>query len=155
MCANLSSKDIKLLSQLRQNSREQITKMSKTTGIPVTTIHDNLKKYEGGPVKKFSCILNFKELGYDIKVTLALKAKEGSREELRKFLVCTGRLNNLSVINNGYSYLAEMVFVDMNDYAEFSEKLSEHIREVHEYIMLDEVMKESLLDEREQAIMGE
>ena len=42
--------------------------MSKRLKIPISTIYDKLKKYDGNIIKKHTAILDFEKLGFGIKV---------------------------------------------------------------------------------------
>ena len=42
----MKTKDLMVLAALRQNARLSLTKMSKTTHVPISTIYDKLKQYE-------------------------------------------------------------------------------------------------------------
>ena len=53
------NKDLLIISCLRENSRNNLTNISKMTGIPISTIFDWLKKYEGSIIKKHTALLSF------------------------------------------------------------------------------------------------
>ena len=60
-----NQKELLIMSHLRENSRKNLTKISKETKIAVSTIFDKIKKYEGGIIKKHTCILDFTKLGFE------------------------------------------------------------------------------------------
>lgn len=60
---NLDNIDLKLLKELKENSRENIASLSKRLGIPRTTVHYRMKKLvEEGIIEKFTIKLNYKKL---------------------------------------------------------------------------------------------
>ena len=48
----LDSSDLKILSALRANGRETLTKISRDTGIPISLVFDRLKRMEEGHHQK-------------------------------------------------------------------------------------------------------
>ena len=69
----INKKDILIISNLRIDARMPLTKMSRKTNIPVSTIFDRLKINENGLIKKHTCILNFSKLGYNVRANIAFK----------------------------------------------------------------------------------
>ena len=65
----ISKKELKIISEFRKNARENLTCASRKLGIPVSTIYDRLKKYSGNLITRHTAILDFKKLGFGIKVT--------------------------------------------------------------------------------------
>lgn len=63
----LDKKDEKILELLKENSKLTTSQISKKTAIPVTTVHNRIKKLEKlGVIKNYTVNLNFKKLGYDL-----------------------------------------------------------------------------------------
>ncbi len=48
--------DLSVLAKLRQNARERLTKMSRKTSIPVTTLYNKIKTLESSIVKKHTSL---------------------------------------------------------------------------------------------------
>ncbi|HIJ01446.1 TPA: hypothetical protein HA363_02255, partial [Candidatus Woesearchaeota archaeon] len=61
-----TKKDVLLMSFFRNNARENLTRISRITRIPVSTIFDKLRDYEKELVKKHTTLLDFRKLGFDI-----------------------------------------------------------------------------------------
>ncbi|MBW3011693.1 Lrp/AsnC ligand binding domain-containing protein [Candidatus Woesearchaeota archaeon] len=145
----MKKKYIVLLSCLRNNSRMKLKRMSQLTKIPVTTIHDQLKNFP--EVHKFSALLNFDQLGYFARASLAVSVEPEDRERLGSFLQNTYEVNSLYRINNGYDFLAELVFKKIKDAEQFVARLENEFKikkkEVH-YI-LDDVKRESFMSSPE------
>lgn len=131
---------------LRTNARETLTKMSRKTGIPVSSIYEQIKEFEGAAIKKHTCLLDFQKIGYDLRVTLLLKAKPSSKQDLQRFLSTHHQVNTVLRINNGYDFLAEVLFRNMSELQDFMDRLEElGVRERKEYYILEELQRESFL----------
>ena len=76
-----------LLSYLRKNARETLTKISRETRMPVSTIFDKLKKYDNNLIKKATILLDFPKLGYNTRVTMMLKVAKEHRNDLKEHLM--------------------------------------------------------------------
>ncbi len=144
----VNQKELLILSHFRKNARRNLTKISKVTGIPVSTIFDKLKTYEGGVIKKHTSILDFNVLGYDVRVQLIIKVKKEMKEELYKFLMKSYSVNSLSKINNGFDFMLECVFKNMNQYYLFNEELDDKgVLKKNEFFILQELRREAFLND--------
>jgi len=60
----LDSKDLKILQILKENSNLTTSKISKKTAIPITTVHNRIKKLEKFEViKNYTIVLDNKKIG--------------------------------------------------------------------------------------------
>jgi DNA-binding Lrp family transcriptional regulator len=118
----LKRKDLLILSYLRNNARQRLTSISRRTHIPVTTIYDNVRRYEDRFIIKHASILDFKKLGFNAKTNLALKVN-GSRADLMNYLHDHPNVNSLYRTDSEYDLLVELVFRELRDVDEFLEAL--------------------------------
>jgi len=118
----LKRKDLMILSHLRTNSRQRLTSISRRTHIPVTTIYDNVRRYEKRFVIKHASLLDFRKLGFNAKTNIAIKVN-GSRAELFNYLQDHPNINSLYRTDSEYDCLAELVFRQLKDVDEFIETL--------------------------------
>lgn len=140
------NKKIHIIRELRKNAREKLTKMSRKTGIPVSTIFEYLKKFEEGLIKKHTCLIDFRELGYDLRVTVLVKAQQESKQAIKMYLETHHQVNTVYRINNGYDYLAEFLFKNMSELQEFLDNLDKKgIQARKEYYVLEELQREAFL----------
>lgn len=148
MLDRLDNKELLIMSHFRQNARKNLTKISRETGIPVSTIFDKLRKYNGSLIRKHTCLLDFSKLGYDVRVTLMLRIPKERREEVKSFLMARNDINTIYRINNGYDYLVEGIFKGMRDYQQFMERLDDFkIKSRNEFYVLDEIKREGFLSD--------
>jgi len=132
------NKELVLVSNLRKNCRETLTKISKSTGIPVSTLFDMLRKTD--KIRKHTCIPYFSKLGYGVKAFMSITVEAEQRKEMKKYLLTHPNLNSLYKINNGYDYMVEMICKSLHDLETISDTLDQKFtitkKEVH-YIIED------------------
>jgi len=147
----LKERDLNVISHFRQNSRTSLTKLSRLTKIPVSTIFDKLKEYEKkNIIMKHTSLIDFKTLGYDIRTQMLLTAQKDSRGELQKFLVMHPRVNTVFRINNGYDFLVEAIFKDMNELDKFSKEIEDfNPKEKKEFFIMEDVKREEFMSFKE------
>ena len=142
----MKDKQLMIIRNLRENAREKLTKMSRSTGIPVSTIYEHLKSFEKGIIHKHTCLIDFRELGYDLRVTLLIKTRQESKEPIKSYLEGHHQVNTVYRINNGFDYLAEVLFKNMKDLQLFLDALDEKgITQRKEYYILEELRREAFL----------
>lgn len=83
----MDSKDEKVLEMLKENSKLTTSQIARKTGIPITTVHNRIKKLEKqGIIKNYSVNLNYKKLDLPITsfVSVTTKYTMPSGETLRQ-----------------------------------------------------------------------
>lgn len=142
-----TKKDILLMTYLRNNARENLTRISRMTSIPVSTIFDKLREYEKDLIRKHTTLIDFRKIGFDIKVHMMLRASREDREKLREFLMNHENINSVFKVNNGFDFMIEALFRDMNDMQRFNELLERfNIEAKQEMFILDDMKREGFLD---------
>lgn len=136
----LKSKDVVIMSHLRQNSREQLTVLARKTGIPVSTIFDRVKLKAAGLIQRHTALIDFAMLGFATRAQVMLKAGKNDKEKLQQHLNKCLNVNNLYKVNNGYDFLVEFVCKDLKEMEEFLDQIDSRFviksKEVH-YIVED------------------
>jgi len=143
----ITKKDITIVSHLRNNSREMLTKISKKTGLPVSTIFDRLKMHTGGLIKKNTSLIDFQLLGFNSRAKVILKVERSDREKIGNLLKTHQNINNAYRINNGYDFMFEAIFRNMKDLEDFIYRLEKefNILEKHVYYIIDDIKQEDFL----------
>ncbi len=111
-----------ILSHLRTNARQRLTSISRRTHIPVTTIYDNVRRYEKRFITKHASLVDFRKLGFNAKTNIAIKIN-GSKAELLGYLQEHPNVNSLYRTDSDYDVMAELVFKQLSDVDEFVESL--------------------------------
>jgi len=145
----IDKRELVIMSMLRQNSRETLTKMSRKSHIPVSTIYDKIKMHEEGIIKRHTCILDFAKLGFNTRANICLKVSKEARAELREHLLKHQNINSVYKINNGFDFLVEAVFKHIKDLEDFLEMLDEKFklkgRQV--FYIIDDVKREAFMSD--------
>ena len=117
-------KEILLISNLRKEGRAQLTKVSRNTNIPVSTLFDLLKKVD----MQHTCIPDFKRYGFQVRATITLKVDITDKERIKEYLLNHPNLNSIWKINNGYDYMIEVIFKEMAELEAFADKLEKEFK---------------------------
>jgi DNA-binding Lrp family transcriptional regulator len=142
----MEKKELLILNQFRKNARENLTTTARKTGIPVSTIYERLKKYEGNLIKKHTVLLDFGMLGFSLKVVMAIKIVGTQRDDFTDFLSTHHRVNSLYKITSGYDVMVEAIFKDLYEYQKFCDALEQYqILNKQEFFILEDVKQEDFL----------
>ena len=143
----IPKKDLLVLTELRKDSRQRLTEISRQTRIPVSTLFDRVKTYKGGLVTKFTALLNFALFGFNTRATIILKVNKPSRERIKRFLWHHPRVNSLYKINNGYDYMIEGLFYNVKELEYFLEELETRFDVLRNevYYIIEDIKRESFL----------
>ena len=154
----ITRKDIQIISYLRRDSREMLTRLARLTGVPVSTIFDRLKLHKGGLIKKNTSLIDFQMLGFNSRAKVAVKVDRDDRETLKLFLKNHRNINSAYRINNGYDFMFEAVFRDMKELEDFIYSLENQFRilDKHVYYIIDGIKEEEFLshDDAEEIAFG-
>ena len=147
----LDKKELIILSKFRENSRESLTKMSKKISVPVSTIYEKLKGYEKSVIKRHTSLLDFSKLGFNTRATIILKVTKDNKDALKEFLLNNRYVNTFYKINNGYDFMIEAVFRELNEVESFVEELEDkyNVQDKKVYYIIDELKKEAFLSNSE------
>lgn len=147
----ITKKDLQIISNLRANSRQTLTSMSKKTKIPISTIYDRLKANEGSLIKKHTCLLDFNKLGFNTRANVLLRVDRSVREDIKEYLVKHRNVNSLAKINNNYDFLFEAVFRQIKELEEFLEQLEERfkVKSKQVFYIIEDVKREAFLADPE------
>ncbi len=139
-------KELLLLSHFRRNARESLTRISRSTRVPVSTVFDKLREYENNVISKHTCILDFKKLGFDLKASILFKVEKNMRDSFQQFLINHQRTNNVFRINNGFDFLIEAVFYNLKDMDMFFDEADQKgAMERKEFFILENLAQENFL----------
>jgi len=145
----LLKKDKKIIAYLRQDSRMQLTKLSRKTSIPVSTLFERINLLKTRQIIRPTIILNFTEIGFSLHVFVMIKTTGNNRSEVLNYLAKNHNTNSLWRINNHFDILAEMVFSDLKEFDEFLQELESRftIRDVEFEYVVEEFAKEKFFSD--------
>ena len=147
----LDKRELIILSKFRENSRESLTRMSKKISVPVSTIYEKLKGYEKSVIKRHTSLLDFSKLGFNTRATIILKVTKDNKDALKEFLLNNRYVNTFYKINNGYDFMIEAIFRELNEVESFVEELEDkyNVQDKKVYYIIDELKKEAFLSNSE------
>jgi len=119
----LHPSDLKILSAVRKNGRETLTKISADTGIPISLVFDRMKRMEQGMIRRYSCSVDWKRLGLKRRVLLLIRLPERLREQAKTRLANSHHINNLWRLDDKCGLAAEAMFLDLRQEERFIEAL--------------------------------
>ncbi len=138
----ISKREVNIIKYLRENSRITLKALSKKTNIPMSTLFETLKNFKS--IQRYTCLLDYKSLGYDLRVQLLIKTKNDSKE-LEHFLKLHPNINTLAEINNAWNYLVEAFFKNTEEYREFYNMLQHKTEKIQEIFILKEIKEQAFL----------
>jgi DNA-binding Lrp family transcriptional regulator len=141
----MKEKELQIVRHLRNNARETLTRLSKKTGVPISTLFDKLNQYRENFIVRHTCLIDYTKLGFDLRVQLLVKVSK-EREVFEKFIMGHFHVNSVWKISNGYDYLVEGVFRNMKDFTEFLQHLERFsIKDRKEFYVLEDLKREAFL----------
>lgn len=120
--------------------------MSRFTNIPISTLHDKLRKFSNNIILKNTVILDYKKIGYDLRVNMLLKTNPENKTRFESFLRKSENVNCLYRVNNGFDYFADALFRDMTDFKQFIDNLDFFgVNIIKEFFVLEDLKCEGFL----------
>ncbi|AJF61977.1 TPA: Lrp/AsnC family transcriptional regulator [Candidatus Woesearchaeota archaeon] len=145
----MKSKDYRIISHLRKNARVPLTKLSRETSIPVSTIFDRIKANEENIIVRHTTLIDFSTLGFHTRAHILVKVSREFRAEAGNYLQKHPNINSVFRINNGFDYMFEAVFRSIVELEGFIEKLDQKfkIEEKETYYIVEDIKKEEFMAE--------
>lgn len=151
----MKEKDMTILANLRGNSRESLTRLSRKTRIPVSTLFERMKSYNNDIVKKYTSIVNFEKLGYKTRAQILIKPWPETKEKVEEFLQKNKHVNSLFRVSTNFEYLAEVICTNMQEFHSLLAKLEElRIEQKEVLFVIDELRREDFLTTESSFILG-
>ena len=122
--------DLKILSALRTNSRETLTKISADTGIQISLLFDRLKSIEQeGLIRRYSCAVDWKRLGVR-RVLLLIRTPEHLIEKAQARLARSHHINNLWRLDGKCKLAVETMFIGPRQQEVFIKALRKELENI-------------------------
>ena len=144
----LDQTDLKILGHLQKNARKTLTRMSKETRIPISSIYDRLKRLEGiNVIKRYTSLFDLKKIGIHCRVLLLIRVNKSEKNDLEAYLMGNPFVNSLVRANGKQNFVAECLFCDMKDLESFTESVRKRFKgiEFSVHHILEDLKRESFL----------
>ena len=127
MAAYVDEKDRRILEVLHENSDLSIQKISKLTGIPITTVHNRIKRLKkSGIIKNYTVNLDYQKLGKHVLAFVLINVNQKSMtdsdmdqfdvlREIKKF----GHVEEADLITCSNDILLKCRFNTLDELTEF------------------------------------
>ena len=123
----LDEKDLKILEILKQNSKLTTQQIAKQLNIPITTIHNRIKKLEKlGIIKGYTLVLDYKQLGKSILAYVLVtvnynlpSGKKLSQENIAKNIKKFSNVEEIDLMTGATDILVKVRVKDIDELNEF------------------------------------
>jgi len=131
----MDDKDKKIIDVLKENSKLSTQQISKKISIPITTVHNRMKKLEEeGIIKKYTVVLDYKKIGKLISAFVLinvdyklLKQIKKTQDELTKKLKLHSSVEEASRITGGTDLIIKIRVKDVDELDDFVTKYLRNI----------------------------
>jgi DNA-binding Lrp family transcriptional regulator len=103
----LAQRDAQILSELRKDARKKLTDISRTTGIPTSTVHERLRAYKKEGLRLVT-LLDYPQMRMPLQCWLLIKTR--NKYAVLEYLESSLFVNAILVVNNGVDFAVECVF---------------------------------------------
>lgn len=92
-------------------------------------------------------MIDFSKVGYNTRAKVLLKVDKDQRQKLQDFLDNCKNVNTLFKVNNGFDFMADMVFVHIKDLEDFIEMIEHKFRIINKetFYIIDALKTEEFL----------
>jgi len=131
----IDNNDREIIQLLRENSKRSIQDIAKRIGLPLTTVHNRIKKLENqGTIKRFTIDLDWAALGKQVTAFVLISVEyilpTGGRvrqEDIAREIKGLPEVEEVSVLTGGADMIAK---VRVKDVAELNEFLINKLRTI-------------------------
>lgn len=145
----LDEKNKKILELLKGDAKLTTSQISKKTGIPITTIHNRIKKLESsGIIKGYTVLVDHKLLGEEVLVYILatvnynISGKKISQEEIARILKSNSAVEEVNILTGMNDMIIKARFssiAQLNKFITNSLRNIEGIDKTQTMVVIDEI----------------
>jgi len=137
--------DITVFNCLRENSRQKLKEIGKTTKIPVSTVYDILQRLKKDLIRKFTIIPNYYNLGYKTHAILIIHPTQTTKSRLKSYLSLHPTTNNFYIID-GNKFFVDLFVKDNKELNSFvsSMETNFNLLNINVHFVFEEIKREEL-----------
>jgi DNA-binding Lrp family transcriptional regulator len=122
---SMKTKDLLIVSQLRENARTPVQGISKALNMCRATVAQRVRCLQRGIIQKYTAIVDFMALGYVVRLGLVVRLLPSDSLIFSRFIRQHRCVNNLYKAKGGADYFVEMIFGSRQEADEFIRDLSQ------------------------------
>jgi len=119
----LDEKDLQILNILKENAKLTTSQISKETRIPITTIHNRIKKLEKqGIIKNYTLNIDFEKIGKPLKAYILVTVSQNpaspkklSQEDIGKKIKFIEDVESIDVVTGATDILVQVRSASMKE----------------------------------------
>ncbi len=122
----IDSKDLRILSIIQENCKLSLKELAKRVGLPMTTVHDRIKRLErSGIIKGYRAVLNAKKLGFGVTafilISFSYELKEGriSQRELVRKIATLPEVQEAHIVTGNWDIIVKVKVEDVDELGRF------------------------------------
>lgn len=144
----ISEKDVKIISCLRSDARQALATIARKLNIPVSTVYDRIKSNEKKLIKKYTSIVDFPKLGYNIRIKMMLDIND--KKGFQDFVLENANVNSAFKVDGNYSFMLDCIFRQMREVSAFMDAANKFgITSKQMFFVVDELKREEFLNVHE------
>ncbi len=138
--AGLTQDHLDVLVALRQDCRIKHTDLARQKGWPVSTTHERMRRYAKRSVRRHTCLLDFRALGFLYRTVWIVKPQR--RDEWIADAMTISQLNTLCRTHSG-EFIVESVCRDSDEETAVRERLGRSAAIISSHTIIDDIKTES------------
>ena len=119
----LTPKDIKIINTLKKNCRISTREISEKIGIPITTIHNRIKKLEeDGVIKSYRAVIDNRKIGKNIQAFVQISVHYGphfSQEQCARKIFAMPEVDECYIMTGSTDILIKASTHDVDELNDF------------------------------------
>lgn len=126
----IDEKDMRILTILKESSDLTTSQISKKTRMPITTVHNRIKKLKKlGIIKNYTLNINFEKIGKPLKAYILITVDQGklSQSQMGKHIRAIDSVESVDIVTGNTDILAQVRVKDMH---ELNNLITEKIRKI-------------------------
>lgn len=139
--------DLKILNILIDNSKQSFRKIASRLGVSPATVLNRISRLEkGGVIKKYSAMLDYEKLGYDISAIIDVRVSKGKLFEVESRIAHHPNVQAVFDITGSFDSMIIANFKSRHDLDKFLKKIQAYdfVERTETKLILNRVKEEHI-----------
>ena len=145
---DLDEVDMKILSELSENSRRSSREISRRLGLSVGTVASRIERMkEMGVIRRFTVDLDYEKLGYDITVVVDVYISKGNVVDVEREIASIPGVMAVYDVTGDFDAVVLARFRNRADLSAFTKRLMamDHVERTNTHVVLNSVKEDFVL----------